>query len=53
MAAAGWASPPLEVAGVPPLEVVVPVVLGALLLGFLVPAKLRIGHGVVQWPQVG
>ncbi len=36
--AAGWASPPLEVAEATPLEVVVQVVLGALFLGFLVPA---------------
>ncbi len=45
--AAGWALPPLEVAGAPPLEVVVPFVLGALFLGFLVPARLRIGCRVV------
>ena len=49
VAAVGWASPPLEVAGAPPLEVVVPVALGALFLGLLVPAtpkkitKLRDG----------
>ena len=53
VAAAGLASPPLEVAGAPPLEVVVPVVLGVLFLGYPVPATLQIGHGVVQWPQVG
>ena len=45
---ARWALPPLEIAGAPPLEVVVPVVLGVLFLGFLVPARLRIGCGVVQ-----
>ncbi len=45
---AGWALPPLEVAGAPPLEVVVPFFLGALFLGFLVPARLQIGCGVVQ-----
>jgi hypothetical protein len=38
VAAADLESPPLEVAGATPLEVVVQVVLGALFLGFLVPA---------------
>ncbi len=45
---AGWELPPLEVAGEPPLEVVVPVVLGALFLGLLVPVRLQIGCGVVR-----
>ena len=48
VAAAESESPPLEVAGAPPLEVVVPVLLGALFLGFFVTFRLRIGCGVVR-----
>ena len=53
VAAAGRASPPLEVAGAPPLEVAVQVVLCALFLGFLVPATLRIGYGLCNGLELG
>ena len=46
-------APPLEVVGAPPLEVVFPVVLGALFLGFLAPATPQRDHEVVRWAQVG